>query len=296
MIQVLDRNLISGYEEIVPFYNLLKANILRSHMTITTIFLKADSPNNYEGRELSTIESEISSYLFNKVRETDLLFKVETMQWGIILTQNGEKEARAFLNRLFQLIQEEENSIFPNNQITFQGVIFEIKNDDAEFERLLKRKAMALQNMTDDWELDVVTDFKRKTVETIKVSILEENDIFREVLRKLFENLLVENIEIQIQDFTDGYEFLESDWYLSSHTHIVIMNDILPRKNGLEVLHTLRDMVNQKKFIIYMMTKRNSEQDMIYAYESGVDEYLLKPFNTKLLEAQLKRTFERVWS
>ncbi len=72
------------------------------------------------------------------------------------------------------------------------------------------------------------------------------------------------------------------------------MNDILPRKNGLNVLHTLRQMANQKKFIIYMMTNRKSQGDMIYAYESGVDEYLIKPFDLNLFQAQLKRTFARL--
>jgi DNA-binding response OmpR family regulator len=43
-----------------------------------------------------------------------------------------------------------------------------------------------------------------------------------------------------------------------------------------------------------MMTNRKSQGDMNYAYESGVDEYLIKPFDLNLLQAQLKRTFARL--
>jgi DNA-binding response OmpR family regulator len=45
-----------------------------------------------------------------------------------------------------------------------------------------------------------------------------------------------------------------------------------------------------------MMTKRSSEEDMIYAYESGVDSYFIKPFNLRLLEIEVKRTFERLYT
>ncbi len=45
-----------------------------------------------------------------------------------------------------------------------------------------------------------------------------------------------------------------------------------------------------------MMSKRNSQEDIIYAYESGADNYLIKPFNLRLLEIEIKRTFERLWT
>ena len=52
---------------------------------------------------------------------------------------------------------------------------------------------------------------------------------------------------------------MQSDDYKSGHMHLILMNDILPLKNGLEILHILRHMPNEKKFIIYMMSERNSE-------------------------------------
>ncbi|MGI6508409.1 MAG: hypothetical protein ACOX4A_08535 [Saccharofermentanales bacterium] len=55
------------------------------------------------------------------------------------------------------------------------------------------------------------------------------------------------HFEAEIKVFQDGYEFLESTWYLSSHTHLIIMNDILPRQSGLDVLHKVRMMPNNQK-------------------------------------------------
>ena len=102
-------------------------------------------------------------------------------------------------------------------------------------------------------------------------------------------------IDKEIRTFVDGEDFLSSDFYQSPHNHIVIMNDVLPRKTGLDILASLRSMPNDKKFVIYMMTNRNAESAMIDAYEKGVDYYLVKPFNLKLFSAQLKRMFESLW-
>ena len=35
---------------------------------------------------------------------------------------------------------------------------------------------------------------------------------------------------------------------------------------------------------------------MLYAYENGVDQYLFKPFNLRLFEAQVKRVLAWLWS
>lgn len=93
----------------------------------------------------------------------------------------------------------------------------------------------------------------------------------------------------------DSQDFLSSDFYQSPQNHIVIMNDVLPRKTGFDILASLRSMPNDKKFVIYMMTNRNAKSAMINAYEKEVDYYLVKPFKLKLFSAQPKRMLESLW-
>lgn len=286
-------------KDIVPFFNILKANISRSYMVMTVIFLKASTLSvTSDYRIVDEVENDISQFLLSKVRNTDLLFKLDDeLQWGIILTQSGEREALAFIDRIRKIIEQEKSPFYTDKQYTLQSLVVEIKNDNATFDQLLNNKYEFFNQVNNSpWENKIITLYKTQPLETIKVSILENNELFRDVLKMTIQNMNMNQLDIQIKLFSDGYEFLQSDWYYSSHTHIVFMNDIMPRKNGLEVLHTLRRMANQKKFIIYMMTKRNSQIDMINAYESGIDEYLIKPFDLRLLKAQLKRTFERLWS
>ena len=62
--------------------------------------------------------------------------------------------------------------------------------------------------------------------------------------------------------------------------------------SGFQILNKLRtDNINSK---IIMLTARGEEQDELFGFELGVDEYISKPFSPKILvarvEAILKRT------
>ena len=275
-----------AFDQIKDFFNVLKANVVRSRTTITAVFLSASF------KRLGFQQEDLTSYLGSKIRKTDFLFELkEPHKWCIILSQSGEEEAQAFLNRLFA----DTNIV---SSLTLSATIIEIGNNRVEFEELLEVGNRAIDEVVSTgspFEVTYISQFKEKDIEKIKVSILEENEIFRNVLSSSMENMNVDMFELEIKAFSNGYDFLESNWYRSSHTHIIIMNDILPRKNGLEVLHMVKQLPNEQRFITYMMTKKKSEEDMLYAYEIGVDEYLIKPFNIRLFEAQIRRTFERLW-
>lgn len=281
------------------FFNVLKATVVRSRATMTATFLSVQNVQAFSKEDRQQVEEELTLYLETKIRQTDLLFKLsKPFEWCILLSQSGEEETTAFLGRLFSDIKNQETPLLTAYDATMVASVAEIGNSKVAYEKLIESGNASLSNSLkqDAWHIEYISDFKEKETETVKVSILEENEIFSNVLIASLEDLAIEHFNIDIKAFKDGYEFLESGFFHSGHTHILIMNDILPRKNGLEVLHTLRQLPNQKKFIIFMMTKRKSEADMLYAYEKGVDEYLIKPFNLRLFEAQIKRTFERLWS
>ncbi|GIP33445.1 hypothetical protein [Paenibacillus sp. J2TS4] len=48
-------------------------------------------------------------------------------------------------------------------------------------------------------------------------------------------------------------------------------------------------MPDNKKYIIIMMSNNKTDEGMVYSDEAGVDEYIAKPFNIRLLEAQMKK-------
>lgn len=267
-------------------FDSLVANVVRSRSTITAVFMGEQADGSSAAADIDASRRFLSSM----IRKGDFLIKLpDEHQWLILLVRSGEKEATAFLNRIYESAGAD---------ISFSSCVAEISDGGVSYRDLREQGQYALEDnlCQGRWHIQYLENFKRKDKEMVRISVLEENGIFRQVLLKTLRDLDLDYFEADIKTFPDGYEFLQSNWFNSSHMHIVIMSDILPKQNGLEVLHRLRALPNTKRIVVYMMTKRKSEEDMIYAYESGVDNYLVKPFSLRLFEAQIMRTFERMWS
>lgn len=282
---------IVGEREVKRYFETWLEIIVRVRLPLTVIFIKAVTSNETNGSERQ-IEEQISTFLQSKIRKTDVLFQVSGgKHWGIFFPQSSAVEAKAFLKRIFSNLKEEKSNI-----IELKASVTEIRNNDITLEALINRnKQLLFDDEQLSWTIQGITDYSVPPTELVKVSIIEQNDIFRHVLESTLRQLDLPNFIFEVATYEDGYSFLEDNRYKSGHIHFILMNDILPRQNGFEILHNLRKMPNSKKFIIYMMSERNYEDAMLNAYEGGVDEYIVKPLNLRLLEAKIKRTFARFW-
>ncbi|WP_194841415.1 response regulator transcription factor [Sporosarcina obsidiansis] len=266
-------------------FNLLRANVLRDRRTMSLVLLR-------EERGDSRIARMLKEKLTEMLREKDVLFETEHPdEIGLLLPNSGKEEAVGFLQRLQKVCPGMECG-------PFQAAILEVYHPELTSENALAicRKAMAEPQGQDGIHFVHVESGLDRPVLEVKVSILDGDRLFRELLQMAVERIDLAGVRLQVRTFADGLVLSQSDWTDSWHPHLVVMSDVLPKRNGLDVLHELRKMPNQEKFTILMMTRHNSEEDMIYAYESGTDGYLLKPFNLRLFEAQVKRMLAGLWS
>ncbi len=72
---------------------------------------------------------------------------------------------------------------------------------------------------------------------------------------------------------------------------IVILDVMLPGKDGLEVLKEIR---RDHSVPVIMLTAKGEETDRIVGLELGADDYLAKPFNPRELLARMKAVLRRV--
>ncbi len=72
---------------------------------------------------------------------------------------------------------------------------------------------------------------------------------------------------------------------------ILILDLGLPKKNGLEVLKSIRSIGN--KIPILILTARDSIEDRIDGLDLGADDYMLKPFDLHELAARLRAIIRR---
>ncbi len=77
---------------------------------------------------------------------------------------------------------------------------------------------------------------------------------------------------------------------LSTEYALVVLDVMLPGKNGLDVLRDLR----QKSHVpVLILTARGEDVDRIVGLEIGADDYLPKPFNPRELLARIRAILRR---
>ena len=109
-------------------------------------------------------------------------------------------------------------------------------------------------------------------------------------MRKLIKDFLSAK-GYSILEAEDGEKALEIYEENSSKISLILLDVMMPKLDGWSVLRQIRQ---ESKVPIIMLTARGEEQDELFGFELGVDEYISKPFSPKILvarvEAILKRT------
>jgi DNA-binding response OmpR family regulator len=72
---------------------------------------------------------------------------------------------------------------------------------------------------------------------------------------------------------------------------LIILDIILPGKNGLEVCKSLRQ--NKVRTPILMLTGKTEEWDQVHGLDIGADDYLGKPFQISVLRARVRALLRR---
>jgi two-component system phosphate regulon response regulator PhoB len=74
---------------------------------------------------------------------------------------------------------------------------------------------------------------------------------------------------------------------------LVLLDLMLPVKNGLEVCRELRSGDKTREIPIIMLTARAEETDQVVGFSLGADDYVTKPFSTKVLIQRIKAQLRR---
>ena len=109
-------------------------------------------------------------------------------------------------------------------------------------------------------------------------------------MRKLIKDFLRAK-GFSILEAEDGEKALEVFEENRNKISLILLDVMMPKLDGWSVLRQIRQ---DSKVPIIMLTARGEEQDELFGFELGVDEYISKPFSPKILvarvEAILKRT------
>jgi DNA-binding response OmpR family regulator len=117
-----------------------------------------------------------------------------------------------------------------------------------------------------------------------KILIIDDDE---ELCELVAEYLSVEGFTTEAVH--DGESGLQKA--LSGDYEMAILDVMLPRKNGFDVLRELR---KTSKLPVVMLTAKGDDMERIVGLEIGADDYLPKPFNPRELVARLRAVLRRV--
>ena len=110
-----------------------------------------------------------------------------------------------------------------------------------------------------------------------------------DILEIIQYNLVKEGYEVVTAK--DGDEALVKA--KAARPDLVILDIMMPKKNGMEVCRLMRAQPQFKETLIVFLTALNDENNHIKGLETGADDYVTKPISPKVLISRVNALFRR---
>ena len=121
------------------------------------------------------------------------------------------------------------------------------------------------------------------------ITVLVVDDESR--MRKLIKDFLQQR-NYNILEAEDGEKAIQVFEQEKEKIKLILLDVMMPKLDGWSVLRQIRQT---SKVPIIMLTARGEEQDELFGFELGVDEYIAKPFSPKILVARVEAIIKRVY-
>lgn len=123
--------------------------------------------------------------------------------------------------------------------------------------------------------------------DAMRVLMIEDEDDIALIVR-----YLLERHGFEVEHLADGRAGLERI-QAGPCPDIVLMDFMLPFRDGLELVERLRALPDWRSVPVLMLTAKAREADIVRALEIGADDYVTKPFQPEELLARIRRLLRR---
>ncbi|NTU41480.1 MAG: chemotaxis protein CheY [Nitrospirales bacterium] len=122
----------------------------------------------------------------------------------------------------------------------------------------------------------------------MKFLVVDDFSTMRRIVKNILKQLGYENID-EAEDGAQAYSKLKSGGY-----DFVITDWNMPNMDGLGLLKSIRGDADLKGMPVLMVTAESEKEKVIAAIQSGVNNYVVKPFTAEVLKEKLDRIFEKL--
>ena len=122
--------------------------------------------------------------------------------------------------------------------------------------------------------------------DNIMIWCVDDDDTIREI-----EVYTLTQTGFEARGFADGNSMLET--LKTEIPEIIVLDIMLPGKDGVEVLMEIRSDSQTAKIPVIMATAKGTEMDKIHGLDTGADDYLVKPFGMMEMVSRIKAVLRR---
>jgi DNA-binding response OmpR family regulator len=127
-------------------------------------------------------------------------------------------------------------------------------------------------------------DIKLDTQEKNIILVVEDSADVRSYIRDSLEPLYT------VVEAADGMEGIKkADEIIPD---LIISDIMMPNADGYELCRVLKKDVKTSHIPIILLTAKASEESIVEGLETGADDYITKPFNTRILYARIKNLID----
>ncbi len=109
-------------------------------------------------------------------------------------------------------------------------------------------------------------------------------------MRKLIKDFLSQK-DYKVIEAEDGEKAIQTYEEKRDKIDLILLDVMMPKLDGWSVLRQIRQKSNVP---VIMLTARGEEQDELFGFELGADEYISKPFSPKILVARVEALLNRI--
>lgn len=120
--------------------------------------------------------------------------------------------------------------------------------------------------------------------ETKKVIVVDDSSVMRQIIKNNLKQLGFE--QSNLVDAEDGEQALKM--INEGGLDLVIADWNMPRMTGVDLLKAIRADGALKELPFMMVTSEADKEKIMEAVQAGVNQYIVKPFNTTQLEEKIK--------
>lgn len=232
----------------------------------------------------------------------DTLARCGGEEFIAIMPHHGAEESLVKTERWRELFK---NELFSSSKgsfsVNFSAGIKELTSSSESKELIVEKADKALYRAKETGRGRTVIYNKAlenvKIKEKLNIIVIDDDEIVREMLLHHFNKKPeINQFHIGISGFANGLEFLNSDWYREDEYFLILLDGMMPKLDGIEVLKAIKNDYPRGNIIITMLSARKGEEMIARALRLGADDYMVKPFNINEVSVRIEHIVERVFS